>query len=72
MGRAMGKYEEISEVTRADVGDDWVVTRSLHRTADKFGLTTKAVKQIVFDAAAVARLPENVKATLPARFAACR
>jgi hypothetical protein len=62
----MGKHEEISEVTRADVHDDWVVTRSLHRTADKFGLTTKAVKQIIFDAAAVSRLPENVRSDISA------
>jgi hypothetical protein len=60
----MGKHEDISEATRADVCDDWVVTRSLRRTAEKFGLTIKAVKQIVFDAAAVSRLPENMKADI--------
>jgi hypothetical protein len=60
----MGLHKEISEATRADVRDDWVVTRSLRRTAEKFGLTIKAVKRIVFDAAAVSRLPENVRADI--------
>jgi hypothetical protein len=60
----MGVHEEINEVTRADVRDDWVVSRSLRRTAEKFGLTIKAVKQIVFDAAAFSALPENIKADI--------
>jgi hypothetical protein len=60
----MGKHEEISEATRAEVGDDWVVTRCVSRTAQKFGLTNQAVKQIIYDAAVFASLPENVKAAI--------
>ena len=60
----MGKHEEISEATRAEARDDWVVTRCVSRTAQKFGLTNQAVKQIIFDAAVFASLPENVKEDL--------
>jgi hypothetical protein len=42
----MGKHEEISEATRAEVRDDWVVTRGVSRTAQKFGLTNQAVKPL--------------------------
>jgi hypothetical protein len=37
----MGMHEEISEVTRADVRDAWVVTRCVSTTAKKFGLTNQ-------------------------------
>jgi hypothetical protein len=60
----MGKNEEISEATRAEVRDDWVVTRGVSRTAQKFGVTNQAVKQIIYDAAVFAGLPENVKADI--------
>jgi hypothetical protein len=60
----MGKHQEISGATRAEVRDDWVVTRSVSRTAQKFGLTNQAVKQIIYDAAVFASLPENVKADI--------
>jgi hypothetical protein len=60
----MGAHEEISEATRAEVRDDWVVTRSVTRTAQKFGLANKAVKQIIHDAAVLANPPENIKADI--------
>jgi hypothetical protein len=60
----MGKREEIGEATRAEIRDDWVVTRCVSRTAQKFELTNQAVKQIIYDAAAFAGLPENVKADI--------
>ena len=60
----MGKHEEISEAARAEVGDDWVVTRCISRTAQKFGLTNQVVKQIIYDAAVFASLPENIKADI--------
>jgi len=40
------------------------VTRGVSRTAQKFGLTNQAVKQIIFDAAVFASLPENAKADI--------
>jgi hypothetical protein len=55
------EFHELSEVTRAEVRDDWVVTRCVSRTAQKFGLSNKQVKQIIYDAAVFASLPENVK-----------
>jgi hypothetical protein len=63
----MGKHEEIgeiSEATRAEVRDDRVVTRYVSRTAQKFGLNNPAVKQIIYDAAVFASLPENVRADI--------
>ena len=65
----MGKHEEIgeiSEATRAEVRDDWVVTRCVSRTAQKFGLANKAVKQIIYDAAVFASLPKTVKCDIDA------
>jgi hypothetical protein len=57
----MGLHEEISEATRAEVRDHWVASRSIPRTARKFGLDHRAVKQIIVDAAVFASLPETVK-----------
>jgi hypothetical protein len=37
------------------------VTRCVSRTAQKFGLTNQALKQIIYDAAVFASLLENVK-----------
>jgi hypothetical protein len=65
----MGKHEEIreiSEATRAEVRDDWVVTPCVSRTAQKFGLANQAVKQIIYDAAVFASLPETVKCDIDA------
>jgi len=60
----MGAHEGISEATRAQVRDDWVVTRCISTTAKKFGLDNKAVKQVIHDAAVFASLPENIKADI--------
>jgi hypothetical protein len=60
----MGKHEDVSEATRAEVRDDWVVTRCISRTAQKFGLTNQVVKQIIHDAAVFASLPETIKADI--------
>ena len=35
------EFHEISEATKAEVRDDWVVTRCVSRTAQKFGLATR-------------------------------
>ena len=47
----MAKHEELSGATRGEVRDDWVVTRCVSRSAQKFGLANQAVKQIIYDAA---------------------
>ena len=60
----MGAREDIAEATRSDVLSDWIASRCISTTADRFGLPTKAVRSIVDDAARVARLPENVKADI--------
>lgn len=60
----MGVHEEICEATRGDILDDWIVSRNVGRTAQKFGLPTKEVKRVIHDAAVVSRLPENVKADI--------
>jgi hypothetical protein len=65
----MGKHEEIrdlSEATRANVRDDWVVTRCVSKTAPRFGITNQAVKQVIADAATFASLPETVKCDIHA------
>jgi hypothetical protein len=62
----MGVCEEISEATRSDVRDDWVVTRCVSRTAQKFRITNQAVKQIIYDAATFAALPETIRADIHA------
>jgi hypothetical protein len=38
--------------------------RNVARTAQKFGLTNQAVKQVIHDAAVFAGLPENIKADI--------
>ena len=58
----MGKHEDVSEATRAEVRDDWVVTRCISRTAQKFGLTNQAVKQIICDAAAFSGAAKELNA----------
>jgi hypothetical protein len=50
------KHGGISEATRGDVLDDWIVSRNVGRTAEKFGLETKE-----HDAAVFSRLPETVR-----------
>jgi hypothetical protein len=60
----MGPHEEISEATRGDFLDCWIVSRNVGRTAEKFGLPTKEVKRVIHDAAVVSRLPESVKADI--------
>jgi hypothetical protein len=45
-------------------GADWVVTRCISRTAQKFGLANQVVKQIIHDPAVFASLPENIKADI--------
>jgi hypothetical protein len=57
----MGLHEDISEATRGDVLDDWIISRNVGRTAEKFGLPTKEVRKLIHDAAIVSRLPETVR-----------
>jgi hypothetical protein len=57
----MGKHEEVSDATRGDVLDDWIVSRNVGRTAEKFGLGTREVRRIIHDAAVFSRLPETVR-----------
>jgi hypothetical protein len=65
----MGRYEEVhelSDATRAEVRDNWVVTRCISTTAKKFGLTNQAVKQVIYDAAVFASIPETIKCDIDA------
>jgi hypothetical protein len=57
----MSKHEEIGEATRGDVLDDWIVSRNVGRTAEKFGLKTEEVRKLIHDAAVLSRLPEAVR-----------
>jgi len=66
---SMGRHEEVHELcdaTRAEVRDEWVVTRCISTTAKKFGLTNQVVKRIIYDAAVFTSLPETVKCDIDA------